>query len=107
MQALKINPDGTWERITLSPEDQLKQLQEHVGGYVEYAPSRYPGEYEVIVNEEGHLKGLEYNPYATDFSVSTALVGPVVILGPTDEEGDITGLPEMIAEFITRILPAN
>jgi len=63
-----IKPDGTTERIegvvTLSAAQSL------VGGYIEFVPLKdeYAGKnLQLIVNEEGLLKGLPINGVASDY----------------------------------------
>ena len=83
--ALIIRTDGSTEEIN---NPTLEQLQEAVGGYIEYVPIRTDktGPFEhwanyMYCNEEGKLKGLEYNMRATvliDFD--DAIVGNVVVM---------------------------
>ena len=78
-----ISPDGTAQNIP-APDDAevgytLKQLQAYVEGLIEIV--RFPnGEGRIaIVNEEGLLKNMPYNPAASQL-VGQDLVGPVVII---------------------------
>lgn len=84
-----IYPDGTHRDVV--PEDgkhfTLDELQELVGGYIELVPGEHTETYDVVVNEEGKLRGLEANPTATEYCGVTGLdtlVGNVLIL--TGEE---------------------
>ena len=84
-----IYPDGTHRDVV--PEDgkhfTLDELQELVGGYIELVPGEHTETYDVVVNEEGKLHGLEANPAATEYCGVTGLdtlVGNVLIL--TGEE---------------------
>ena len=65
--------------------DGLEALQKAVGGYIECITR---GEFVVICDEEGRLKGKEYN--CTVFGYR--LVGDIVIVGrDLDDEGNDTG----------------
>lgn len=61
-----IRPDGAV--IPASPKNKkdykLKELQEIVGGYIEIVPAVHSDEV-IVVNEEGKLLNLPYNPIAT------------------------------------------
>jgi len=75
-------------------------LNAAVGGYLEGVPTRDASGaldegYTAYCNEEGKLKRLPHNPAATRFTriAGDVLVGPVVIVGPPDDEGDDTPMP--------------
>ena len=74
-----IRPDSTWDAITKEPS--FKDLQAHVGGYVEVVEIPAQGEARtiMIVNEEGKIKGMPSNPIASYFTLQ-AIVGTVVWL---------------------------
>jgi hypothetical protein len=83
-----IHVNGRREQVTLAHPDNdhelLRQLQAHVGGYIEALPV---GRQFLIVNEEGKLLGLPVNAAATELMASaTALaigggiVGTAVLL---------------------------
>ncbi len=85
-----------------------EQLSQAVGGWIEAAPST--SELTIWCNEEGKLKGFEYNRVATDLwadfdeygcvEAGDVLVGQIVIQGPTDDEGDSTDCPDwLFAKF--------
>lgn len=62
-----IKPNG--EVIPVEPKNgtdfKLEELNEFVGGYIEVIhPPLRPKEI-MVINEEGKLKGLAYNPVAT------------------------------------------
>ena len=61
-------------------ENELKALQEKVGGYIETVT--LPCKACVICNEEGRLLGMPYN--CTVFGVS--LCGPILVAGVAGEE---------------------
>jgi hypothetical protein len=94
MKAIRIDVDGSFHPVeSLS----LKVLQTSVGGYVE-AISSATGETTFWCNEEGKLERLPVNRAATEllYALNPAyrgydiLVGPVVVTGGTDDEGDTT-----------------
>jgi len=60
-------------------------IQGAVLGYMEGVPVPGSSAY-MIVNEEGRLKGLPPNPRASALT-GQPIVGPVVLMGPSDEEG--------------------
>lgn len=66
-----------------SGSPSLKQLQEEVNGYIEIVALRDGRQ--LVVNEEGLLLGLPFNPEATALNVAVgngqSIVGNVVVLG--------------------------
>ena len=75
----------------------LKQLQEFVKGYIERVDVRVAGKnYEMFVNEEGLLHGLQYNPKATaqywvkkGIKHAPHIVGTAVVLSRDHLEGKL------------------
>lgn len=66
MTTTLISTDGT--KTVVKPENPkkgftLKELQKHVGGYIEYV--RLSGNRKLIVNEEGFINDLPVNEEAT------------------------------------------
>ena len=59
----------------------LEWLQEQVGGYIEVVP--VPGNQQLIVNEEGLLRGLKFNSLATMIA-DRRIVGDAVLLSEDD-----------------------
>ena len=57
----------------------LERAQELVGGLVEMVRSPIDTEIQVLVNEEGLLRGMPFNKEATELC-GTGIVGDVVIL---------------------------
>lgn len=100
MKALIVTPEG--ERRVEDIDPGLDTLQGLVGGYIEAAPT--DGSVTVYVNEEGKLTGLPYNEVGTALYYKLApfmagqdvLVGTIVIVGPVDDEGYDTDLPDEI-----------
>lgn len=67
---LVIHTDGRMERVEKSP-DSLAQMQQIVGGYIEFAPM--PNCYRsisLVVNEEGRINHLPFNEVATTIYTS-------------------------------------
>ena len=91
MPALIIpaDPAQDWRIIELSRRGgpQLKQLQDAVGGYLEAV--RLPAMGLLWLNEEGVLKGLPYNHFASVIAIQP-IMGDVVVTGTEDADGDIT-----------------
>lgn len=82
-----LKADGTITDI--KEEVTLALAQELVGGYIEFAPlSAEHGNTQIIVNEEGLLKGLPVNAKATAYldplAYAPYLVGDVILLTDTD-----------------------
>ena len=64
--AAVIHPDGSVEYHTQDGKFSLERLQGFVKGYIERVDVRVAGKnYEMFVNEEGLLDGLQFNPKAT------------------------------------------
>jgi hypothetical protein len=85
-QPVKITADGTVTPVT--PENgksfNLKELQDHVGGYIETFPMPKHKSRDIkrimIMNEEGRLHGLPKNVVASAaFGPEGHIVGDVVI----------------------------
>ena len=74
-------------------ESGLKSLQELVKGYIECVRV---GDFLLIVNEEGKLKGMMPNLYVE--AINDLLCGPIVFV--KSEGADITGLEDDEIEFI-------
>ena len=55
--------------------ETLQQQQQLVDGYIEYV---YQGDKVFIVNEEGYLRSMDFNPKASEMS-GRPLVGDVVV----------------------------
>lgn len=102
MKSITIQPDGTWqvkdEALTLT------FLQGEVGGDIE---SLAPPGCTAYINEEGKLRNLPRN-HAAEVVLSAlgrpligdVLLGPMVVVGPPDEEGNETAIPQTTAALI-------
>lgn len=72
--------------ITVFDKDQtLPTLQRIVGGYIEHVP--LPDGRSMWVNEEGLMRGLPYNPQASEMA-GRMIVGPVAITPPEEDYED-------------------
>lgn len=61
-------------------DGEFENMKEDVGGYVEQVrPRAFPADFTMFVNEDGHMKKLPVNTWATYFC-GTAIVGDVVIV---------------------------
>lgn len=100
IEAVVVETSGEVKKVTL--DGSLKSYQEIVGGYIEGV---FGPDYVMYVNEEGLLHGLEYNPAASIFAarhLSTQrvhLVGPVLIVGPGDSEGNDTSVHQSTLDY--------
>jgi hypothetical protein len=94
-----IKADGTLERLDLSESEQeLKSLQNAVGGYVQVI--ELEDDFTMWVNEEGKLLNLPVNEIATviwevRFGLDTDIIcGDVVFTGGMDEDGETLTISE-------------
>ena len=86
----------------------LEEWQGYFGGNnIETVPSVFPG-IEILIDEEGKLKGLPVNAIATGLvhpSVADVLVGDAVLVSV--KKNNLDGMNEKAMEFITgRVLEA-
>jgi len=105
IQAVKIDTDGTVDRITI--DNGCRPLQELVGGWIE---AIYSGDPTITLwgNDEAKLIGMEPNAVATAVWWLTTpeargqdiICGPVVITGGADDEGDTLSLPEEFLDVV-------
>ncbi|WP_295019072.1 DUF3846 domain-containing protein [uncultured Micrococcus sp.] len=100
-KALMI-PTETDQLPTIVEVNGLADLQKAVEGYVEPVDG---DDFTAWVNEEGKITGMPFNPRADRFlhlaipelSTFDCIVGPVIITGGVDEDGDNTDItPELI-----------
>lgn len=57
----------------------LRILQHSVGGNIEFIPNRYYPDFHIIANEEGLIRGLEFN-YLCSELLNLDLVGNVIVV---------------------------
>lgn len=113
--SLIIDPNGSMIKQDL---EGYEPLSDAVGGWIESIPAS--PEITVWCDEEGKLKGLPFNQVATDLweifdifgcvPAGDRLVGPIVIQGPIDEEGECTDVPDwmlMRLGFSVQTSPPN
>jgi hypothetical protein len=113
LKVVVIEPQGSGRVEVLKPESDgsfLKELQRCVGGYIE---GLNLGDFASgYANEEGLLDGLPFNHVGTALvnfiaraegltgpdgvPLYDGLVGPIVLLGPVDEDGNETDVPDLI-----------
>ena len=83
----------------------LEHLQKLVGGYIEVVPTKLDDDIVMVVDEEGKLKGKEYNRVATEassFGAFDPIVGSGVIL--QEVFGELMGVEaDRTAEIIKRL----
>lgn len=82
--------------LVVSIEPTLENLQGAVGGFIE-SVSNGPG-WTMYVNEDGVALGLDVNTNATKVAVGLGwlggrILGPAVLLGGPDEDGNDTSIP--------------
>ena len=83
MRVIRKRPGEAWEPIEV--ENELKPLQQAVGGYLE--SFTFAGDACVLCDEEGRLKGKPYNTTVC----GVPFVGTVLIVGVAGEDfSDLT-----------------
>lgn len=82
----QIDPDGTLTEHVLDAHPELEWMKEKVDGWIERtripAPAGDLGYRDMIVNEEGLLRRLPFNPLATALAArrdDSPIVGTVLI----------------------------
>ena len=93
MKALKIEGCTV---VAIEIENTLEALQAAVDGYIE-AVTLIPGKAVMIVNEEGLMRGMNYNALASAIA-GTHIVGPAVVVGVDGDE--FTDIPADIANSV-------
>jgi len=90
MMALKITTDG--KIIDMGCRPTLEQLQDAVGGYIEYVPLNdqtiaITGHTHMYCNEMGKLEGLPFNAMATSMMRNShdVIVGNAVLMTDDDD----------------------
>jgi hypothetical protein len=104
---LKIDPDGTCTELDVTADD-LKALQEAVGGTIERVPLN--GGIDMYVNEDGKLYDLERNLVAqvivnhagTRLLPGDHIVGTVMLFGGIDDDGDELDVPQATIDWLKR-----
>lgn len=105
---LKVKADMTITREEFDEKNSLGQLQSAVNGFVERIPAEFKHNLDLWVNEEGILKQLPTNVILT--ALCSMMFGRIVYLlgdgvfARHDEEGNILGIDEELAEKIEDIM---
>jgi hypothetical protein len=100
VKAVLLRADGTASRIEIKSGEDINKA---VGGWLEVI--NFQGNVFVYINEEGKLLGLPLNNRATGLAYSRniglipgdVIVGNVVFVGPADNDGNDTDVPEDFA----------
>jgi hypothetical protein len=100
IQGLRVRTNGKIEKIY---NVELGEMQRAVGGYIELLPidEKLHG-FSVYINEEGRVKEQPLNMSMSLFllrnnvwpGLDTPIHGDVLILGPVDEDGESTSVPD-------------
>lgn len=98
-------PTDTTQPITRTEVHGLEDLQRGVGGWIQPVDGE---DFTAYVDEEGKVKGREFNARANRLIHEQVpalptwdlIVGDVVIVGGLDEEGDSTDVPERVAQLL-------
>lgn len=98
-RCLCINPDG---KIWIEDVKGYLGFRRIIGGYLEAI--RLPrADLSAFIDEQGKLHDLKYNPVATMLAMACGfrfnygdqgIVGPMIVVGPPDENGEETSIPE-------------
>ena len=95
-----IPPVGRPSLVTV---EDYREIQAHVGGLF-CAPWEGPlldGKASIFANDEGIILGMDYNITASMLT-KQHLVGPVLIGGPVDDEGNVTSLTDELRSILLR-----
>lgn len=90
IRAVIKNPFEPAHEHQIDEHDELAELQKLVGGYIEAVQLDGLG-LTGLINDEGKLKDLTPNVVTARYGL---LVGPVVVVGPPDHEGNETSLTD-------------
>lgn len=103
IKAIIVDPDGTSRHTDI--ENELGAFQAIVGGHIEGVYGRVGT---IYVNEEGLLRSLPVNPFASLFAerilgrqARYPLVGTAFIVGPADTEGNDTDVRPAVVDYFT------
>jgi hypothetical protein len=81
-KGIKVTTDGTSEEVTFQSNFvNLKEMQEIVGGHIEFV--YLPNNIILVVNEEGKLNNLPVNEIVTSFYypiIKDVIVGNVLLI---------------------------
>ncbi|MCT1812634.1 DUF3846 domain-containing protein [Micrococcus luteus] len=102
-------PTLTTDPVTITEAEGLEALQKAVGGFVEPVPGE---DFTAWVNEDGKVVGLPFNPRADrflhlaipDLPTWDCIVGPVIITGGADEDGEDTDITDELIAQVNKYL---
>lgn len=95
INAVIVDPDGTARKTQI--EGTLGAFQAVVGGYIE---GIFRQDFTIYVNEDGIMMRLPKNERVTEFlHYPYPLFGTALIVGPADDEGTDTDVPEHIIRY--------
>lgn len=100
-------PADDSEALEIRELEKLEDYQAAVGGWIEAVDVPSLG-VTIYVNEEGLVRRLPFNPrasflwwYHVPGAHQAMLVGDVIIVGPPDDNGDGTDVPEKVVGLLT------
>lgn len=106
--AVRIDPDGT---VTVLADAEYETLSDAIGGWFDIAPT--DGRVVIWLDDFGKAKGLASNPLATALwacvdsygciPAGDHLVGPCVITGPGDSDGNTTPVPAWVLPTLAEL----
>ena len=98
MAAVKA-PGLDWVKIIIDEKDSYREISKHVGGMIELIPNFHTSAI-IYGNEEGKLLELPINFPLTDQygRIFDVVVGPVVMFGPINSDGEETELTDELFE---------
>lgn len=101
---IKCDTNGNVSRIKFDKANSYKQLSNAVEGYIECAPAEgLPPMVDLFVNEEGKLRGLDYNEKLSRVVPCDLIVGNGVFCGH-NKMGESVGLTEEQCKTIEGLL---
>lgn len=95
-----LRENGRLESATV---EEYTDIQELVGGLfcAPWEGPRLDGKASVFANDEGILLGMELNVNAS-LILCQNIVGPVLIGGPVDDEGEVTDITDEVKSMLLR-----
>jgi hypothetical protein len=107
MKAVAIKPEGSLAILEFKKKDFGDVLRDVIGGRFDCISLPEMG-IDIWVHDEGLLLGLDRNRFAEilwetehEESGTAYIVGPIVLTGLPDEEGNVTSISE---EFIEKVI---
>ena len=102
-----VMPPGDQPRVETLGEDELTGLQQLVGGWIEIVSC---GSFDLVVAEEGKVRGDSRNPEATDlarahrpWAAQQVLVGTAVAVGRAVEAGGGGGFADVPEDLVAQL----